>query len=529
MKSFKELLSEKKDHIIKRLKNLSGEEKDVLIDFFKKNPHAENQIDWNNKKLEFNDFKDVINSSSKRKKKKSLKDKGIGGLKEGEDYIHVKLKNKEYLAYAPLNYEASKAIATKHIGNCEGKWCVAYQKSRVYWQHYNYQGFNEGGASSIFVYIIGKGTKWAMDIKGHDYDVWDASDTQVIENGKMTSGVMRSRMVRRKTGNEIPVTPSKEVLDEIMTKKRLLDDIRKFKVDKKISFIEKAKTRNAEYGNTISGFSIPGVKPNQSDNVWFTGDWLSGTWHSGHFKGYDSVWYNGTWLSGSFEAGEWRNGIWKYGVWNKKQNQAEWKNGTWEGGIWYDGIWHNGLWKDGWWGDGLWNDGIWEDGRWKQGIHVDGQWNDGIWEGGTWEGGLWISGKWERGKWEGGVWKNGLWEYGLWKDGEWKNGEFIDGAWDDGIWYGGTWYKGIWKTGTWHGGEHRNGIWYDGEWLGGKWLDGIWRSGVWLDGIWVDGVWKGGVWEGGYDGKGYYHEEGDSPDKWDYEKIMNRKKKHIKR
>jgi len=521
MKSYKELLIEKKDHIIKRLKNLSKEEKSLLISFFKKNPHTENKIDWNNNNLIFNDFKDILTSVSKRKKKRALKDKGIRGLKKGEDYINIKLKNKEYLAYIPLNYEASKSIATAHIGNCEGKWCVAYQKSSIYWQHYNYQGSNDGGSSSIFVYIIGNGTKWAMDIKGSTYDVWNAEDKQTIENGNPTSYALQNL-------NNKPY-PVDGVMHDIMSKKRLFDDIKQSKVDKKISFIEKAKTRNSTYGTLDVGIDIPGTKSKQSDNVWFSGDWISGTWHSGSFIGYDSVWYNGIWLGGSFNAPYWRNGTWKYGVWNIDKNQSEWKNGTWENGYWYYGTWKSGLWENGWWGDGLWEDGIWENGTWKNGTHVTGQWETGTWENGTWENGIWLDGAWKNGIWENGEWKDGIWHRGRWKTGSWFGGIFIDGQWEDGHWYNGTWLKGIWTSGRWHGGEHRNGIWISGEWLGGKWIDGTWKDGIWLDGIWKSGKWEKGIWEGGYDEKGYYHEKGDSPDKWDYEKISRRRKKHIRR
>ncbi|RLA61048.1 MAG: hypothetical protein DRQ78_08980 [Epsilonproteobacteria bacterium] len=479
MKSFKELLSEKKDHLIKKNKNLSDEEKDILIAHFKKYPHLENQINWNNKKLTFDDFSGVLLSTSKRQKKKALKDKGIGGLKEGEDYINIRLRTKGYLAYAPLNYEASKSIATKHIGQCEGKWCVAYQKSRSYWQHYVYQDWNKNG-SSIFVYIIGDGTKWAMDIHKNTFDLWDVADEKIMNDGK----VIDDGYHMDSDGNMVSNLPDEAVLKEIMTKKRLFDDIKQYKVDKKIDFIEKAVTKDADYGSKLVGMAIPGTKIIQSDDVWFTGEWIKGTWHSGSFKGYKSIWHNGIWLGGTFEFGTWKNGTWKYGEWNPKRYNIIWENGTWEGGYWYGGIWENGIWEGGWFGGGTWKNGDWYDGRWNFGVWEYGEWSDGIFEDGEWKDGIWHGGKFT-----GGKWQNGRWE-----DGEFGGSKSVN--------------KPVWKDGVFHGGIFKNAIWKGGIWRGGRWFNSEWL--------------------GGYDKKGRYHEEGDSPDKWDHGSIELLKKKRIK-
>ena len=52
-------LLEKKDHIIRNLKNLSDDEKTQLIDFFNKHPNLENKINWNDKDLYFSDFENM--------------------------------------------------------------------------------------------------------------------------------------------------------------------------------------------------------------------------------------------------------------------------------------------------------------------------------------------------------------------------------------------------------------------------------------------------------------------------------------
>lgn len=58
-------LTEKKDHIIKKMPNLTDDQKKELIDFFKRKSNLENKIDWNKwRKLTYDDFKDVIDRKS---------------------------------------------------------------------------------------------------------------------------------------------------------------------------------------------------------------------------------------------------------------------------------------------------------------------------------------------------------------------------------------------------------------------------------------------------------------------------------
>ena len=83
------LLVEKKDHIIKKLKNLTDDEKDILIDFFKKKPNLENKINWNDKNLTFDDFKAVMDTT-KTERIKNVKKQGLKGLKPNKDYVELK-------------------------------------------------------------------------------------------------------------------------------------------------------------------------------------------------------------------------------------------------------------------------------------------------------------------------------------------------------------------------------------------------------------------------------------------------------
>lgn len=96
----------------------------------------------------FEEFIEKLNELTSKITKSSVK-KGIRGLVKGKDYLAIPLNSsRDIEAYIPLTYDASKIIASFRVGNCEGKWCTAYQKSENYWK--NYIHVNEG----ILVYII---------------------------------------------------------------------------------------------------------------------------------------------------------------------------------------------------------------------------------------------------------------------------------------------------------------------------------------------------------------------------------------
>jgi len=167
-------LVEKKDHLIKKIKNLTDDQKNELINFFNKNPHIENKIDWSNTNtLTYDDFKPLFDIRSKTKMIKSVKEKGISGLEEGKDYINFPIS--KGVAYIPLNYEASKLIASKRIGSCEGKWCTAYQKSKRYWAKYVFQ------KKVILIYILLDDTKYAVAVypDNKNLKIFDAEDNAV--------------------------------------------------------------------------------------------------------------------------------------------------------------------------------------------------------------------------------------------------------------------------------------------------------------------------------------------------------------
>jgi hypothetical protein len=325
--SFREFLFEKKDHLIRKLKNLSSDEKEELIQFFNGRIDLESKIDWNNKDLTFDDFKPIM-GASKTGKAKSFKLNGINALKKGTDYQELKYKDGGVKMYIPLNYEVSKLLASNKIGACEGKWCIAYQKSSSHWNEYT--------KAQVPVYLFTPSTKYAIMVDSNDKidSIWDAEDKKI-------------------DANEMDVHDHRSI----------------------VSFINSSD-----------------VYTNYSDSVEQESHWIDAGIKNGSIKvGSDAKydvksdleWYNGTWKSGTWQGGEWQDGTWVDGEWEK----GVWENGIWQDGTWINGTWFNGTWEDGTWKYGIWYDGTWNGGTWKNGIWAKGTWLGGTWNDGTWKGG----------------------------------------------------------------------------------------------------------------------------------------------
>jgi hypothetical protein len=166
------LVEEKKDHLISKSKLMTDSEKEFLIDLYNRRPDFEKKfrIDWNRpERLSFNDFKEAITIGSMTELKR---------LKENEDYIKVRGLNKiDGLigAYIPLNYEASKLIASNKIGPCLGEWCTAYPETTKWWNRYTK---NDGVVLIYFVYLD---TKYALAIhRDNDkVEIFDKKDNSI--------------------------------------------------------------------------------------------------------------------------------------------------------------------------------------------------------------------------------------------------------------------------------------------------------------------------------------------------------------
>jgi len=119
IKIFKNLnLLEKKDHIIRKMPNLTSEQKEEIINFFNKCPNYENGIDWNEwETLIYEDFKNILKIDPRIQGREFVKISGIKELKRGDDYIQLKKAPNNVQEYTPLDYKASKfIISEKEIG-----------------------------------------------------------------------------------------------------------------------------------------------------------------------------------------------------------------------------------------------------------------------------------------------------------------------------------------------------------------------------------------------------------------------------
>ena len=221
MDTFKDYIAEADyTRFLKKNRNLS--KTDILginTLYSKDNPRAGSDFgrkyDWQSRKVKnmtMDDFYKIYNelTDSKRKKVKAVKLKGLGGLKKNKDYVEVKTKSRTHKTVIPLTWTASKLIASKNIGDCEGAWCIAYQKDRGYWESYVLK------KGQVPVMVIGGGSKWTvMVLKGNRmFHVWDETDN--------TSNNSRPYINKE-------VIPDFDIKKNLMTPKlfKLYDEIRK--------------------------------------------------------------------------------------------------------------------------------------------------------------------------------------------------------------------------------------------------------------------------------------------------------------
>lgn len=185
MKSFKTYyLTEDKTRFIKKNKNLSRAEKDVVINFFKEYEQAVKQnhrtkIDWNKSgDMTYDDFEQIMdiikNSPSALKAKaRKLRHKGIKGLKEGEDYVTVKTRNKAFLCYIPLHAKANQVIFSSHIGGVGHTGCIGSSQAQTY---YKSEAVRKG---FVPVVVIGKSKDTVMVKRDNkSWELWDACNNR---------------------------------------------------------------------------------------------------------------------------------------------------------------------------------------------------------------------------------------------------------------------------------------------------------------------------------------------------------------
>lgn len=170
--------NENKNHIIDRLTNLTGAQKEEIKSFFAKHPSYENKIDWNNKSLSYKDFEPVLRL--KGKSKTQARKHGMVGLVENVDYRYVgsgyNMEIGSYTLYQPLTYLGSMTLASNRVPPIKengAKWCIAYQKTDQYWNDYTSHDIK-------FLFVLTEDTKYAVTVYSEDLsyrtEVYDFKD-----------------------------------------------------------------------------------------------------------------------------------------------------------------------------------------------------------------------------------------------------------------------------------------------------------------------------------------------------------------
>ena len=186
MKTFKEYLYEANYmKFLKRNRNLNDEQRKEINDYFSRvNTQAGSKIDWQSRKIRdwtYDDFMDLklkYKSGIKSSDKINCRKIKVPG-KEGEDYIRLILKQNDFCAFIPLNYETAQFMNTKKFGACQGEWCIGHTKTPSYWNSHVIKN------KEVPVYVFNKQSKWIVMIqKGNKtYDVWnlDNNPTKIHE------------------------------------------------------------------------------------------------------------------------------------------------------------------------------------------------------------------------------------------------------------------------------------------------------------------------------------------------------------
>lgn len=184
MKSFLDLLTEAKDRFIKKNKNLTKDQQEELIAFFRSNNKAEKDVEkeygWQrgSSSMTYDDFVEIMNryKGGRKALAKSKKVKcpdNLKGLTKNKDYVHLKIRHPEYCAYIPLSHDtAQKFNGDKVIGTCSGPWCIGHSSMSKYYKLYTKRN------GRVPVYIVGRGSKWVVmiDKNNSSMEIWDVTN-----------------------------------------------------------------------------------------------------------------------------------------------------------------------------------------------------------------------------------------------------------------------------------------------------------------------------------------------------------------
>jgi len=182
---YQQSLREKKDHIINKLPRLSNTEKEEVINFFKNHSNLENKIDWNNKSLTINDFRQVMKSveTSRSAKKAEVK----ADLRVAfDDYVkngeaHVWFANDKLILVSPLSWACAQFMDSYNCYGEGAKWCIGKENDPQHWNDY----VCEKRQQFIMLYDAVEKTKFMIERSNEEYyDIWDAKDNHIYAESK---------------------------------------------------------------------------------------------------------------------------------------------------------------------------------------------------------------------------------------------------------------------------------------------------------------------------------------------------------
>ncbi len=190
MKTFRQLIFEDKARFIRKNKNLSPQEQDEIIAFFDSHNHSEKKFTQKYGTrgfvtFKYEEFTEWIEQSSdtnsqQKKKAKKMRHRGIKGMKEGEDYVHVKTSNPYFTCYIPLNYKANQVIFSSHIGNCRHDGCIGSSQAEKF---YRLEAIKN---EFVPVVVVGENSKDTVMIKpdNKSWEAWDSGNNKYSNNNK---------------------------------------------------------------------------------------------------------------------------------------------------------------------------------------------------------------------------------------------------------------------------------------------------------------------------------------------------------
>ena len=189
---------EDKSHLINKL-NMSLDQKIEVEEFFKAHPNYENKIDWNNRKLTYEDFKPILELEGKSKnsqKKYGLSGKAqIEDLEEGKDYQIVKVSDSsvngvpDFILYKVLTFKGSEVLAKPSTPpeGVTGKWCIAGRNYSPGTRDQHWNDYTEQGIEFYFYFT--PDTKYAFSVSPEQrgkslrqrVNIYDEGDISISE------------------------------------------------------------------------------------------------------------------------------------------------------------------------------------------------------------------------------------------------------------------------------------------------------------------------------------------------------------